>query len=85
MRKLAIYPKIDPKVEKCIFIGYALNKKRYKCFNPQTKKTFVSMDVTFLETQPWFYKTKISNTKAEKFTLPFYMFLSIKLHQFILY
>lgn len=31
----------------------------------------------------WFYKTKTLNTRAKMFTLP-YMFLSIKLHQFIM-
>jgi hypothetical protein len=28
--------KLDPKVEKCIFIGYSLKLKGYKCFNPST-------------------------------------------------
>jgi hypothetical protein len=26
--------KLDPKVEKCIFIGYSLKQKGYRCFNP---------------------------------------------------
>jgi hypothetical protein len=28
--------KLDPKVEKCSFIGYSLKQKGYKCFNPST-------------------------------------------------
>jgi transposase InsO family protein len=28
--------KLDPKVVKCIFIGYSLKQKGYKCFNPST-------------------------------------------------
>jgi hypothetical protein len=30
--------KLDPKVGKCIFIGYSLEQKRYKCFNPSIRK-----------------------------------------------
>jgi len=30
--------KLDPKVEKCIFIGYYSEQKGYKCFNPSTRK-----------------------------------------------
>jgi hypothetical protein len=28
--------KLNPKVEKCIFIGYSLEQKGYRCFNPST-------------------------------------------------
>lgn len=46
--------KLAPKAEKCVFIGYATNQKGYKVFNPKTKKIQVSMDVVFLEQQPFF-------------------------------
>jgi hypothetical protein len=26
--------KLDPKAKKCIFIGYSLEQKGYRCFNP---------------------------------------------------
>jgi hypothetical protein len=41
--------KLDPKVEKCIFIGYSLEQKGYKCFNPSTRKLRVSRDIVFDE------------------------------------
>jgi hypothetical protein len=41
--------KLDPKVEKCIFIGYFLEQKGYKCFNPSIWKLQMSRDVVFDE------------------------------------
>ena len=48
--------KLDPKAEKCVFIGYASNKRGYKCFNPVAKKFFESMDVRFVEDHSFFQK-----------------------------
>ncbi len=41
--------KIDPKAEKCIFIGYSLEQKGYRCFNPSTRKLQVNRDIVFDE------------------------------------
>ncbi len=41
--------KLDPKAKKCIFIGYSLEQKGYRCFNPSTRKLQVSRDVMFDE------------------------------------
>ena len=37
-------------------MGYAPNKKGYKCYNPQTGKFHVNIDVSCLENQPYFHK-----------------------------
>ena len=42
------------KADKCIFLGYAVNSKGYKCYNPITKAFYVSRDVTFDELKSWF-------------------------------
>lgn len=55
--------KLDPRSEKCVFLGYAPNKKGYKCFNPQTKKFHVSMDVIFLENQSLFGQNSLQREK----------------------
>lgn len=39
--------KLDPRSLKCIFLGYSSNQSGYKCYSPQTKKFYNSMDVTF--------------------------------------
>ena len=43
------------KTEKCVLIRYDPNKKKgYKYFNPTTRK--VSIDVSFIENQPYFFQ-----------------------------
>ncbi len=51
--------KLDPKVEKCIFIGYSLEQKGYRCFNPSTRTLQVNRDVVFNEMVSWYPPLKI--------------------------
>ena len=46
--------KLDPKVEKCVLVGYSEEQKGYKCYNPVTKKNVVSRDVIFDELGSWY-------------------------------
>ena len=41
--------KLDPKAEKCVFVGYSLDQKGYKCYNPVTCQVRVSRGVVFNE------------------------------------
>ena len=62
--------KLDPRAKKCVFIGYASNKKWYKCYNPQTKKMYVSMDVSFIKDKYFFNKNSLqgeNDVMKEKF------------------
>jgi hypothetical protein len=52
--------KLDPKAEKCIFIGYSLKQKGYRCFKPSTRKLQVSRDVVFDEMVSWYPPLKIA-------------------------
>jgi hypothetical protein len=51
--------KLDPKVKKCILIGYSLQQKGYRCFNPSTHKLQVSKDVVFDEMVNWYSPLKV--------------------------
>ena len=50
----------DPKAEKCIFIGYSLEQKGYKCYNPVTQKLRLSRDFVFDEMTSWYSVEKPS-------------------------
>ena len=50
--------KLDPKAEKCVFIGYSLEQKGYKCYNPATRQLRVSRDVVFDEMASWYADVK---------------------------
>ena len=46
--------KLDAKDEKCIFLGYSLEHKGYRCYNPMTRKLRISCDVVFDELASWY-------------------------------
>lgn len=45
---------LDTKALKYLFLGYGVDKKRFKCYHPPTHRKFVSSDVTFFEFLPFF-------------------------------
>ena len=58
--------KMDPKVEKCVFIGYSLEQKGYCCYNPVTRQIKVSRDVVFDELNSWYGGKKVMHVDKEK-------------------
>ncbi|KAK2365952.1 hypothetical protein QL285_079388 [Trifolium repens] len=46
--------KLDPRAIRCIFLGFAPNKRGYKCYHPPSRNFFVSKDVTFHENVSYF-------------------------------
>ena len=45
---------LDPKAKKCVFIGYSLEQKGYRCYNPCTCDVRVTRDVVFDEMASWY-------------------------------
>jgi len=58
--------KLDPKAEKCIFIGYSLEQKRYRCFNLSTWNLQVSRNVVFDEMVSWYSPLKVATDGEAK-------------------
>lgn len=46
--------KLNPKAQKYVFIGYALEQKGYKCSNPITRELRVSKHVVCNEMESWY-------------------------------
>ena len=46
--------KLDPCAIRCLFLGYASHQKGHQCYDLATKRTNVTMDVTFLESETFF-------------------------------
>lgn len=57
--------KLEARALKCVFVGYGLTQKGYKCYDPLSKRFFVSMDVTFHELE-FFYKKTFSESMLER-------------------
>ena len=64
--------KLDPCALKCVFFGYGVHKKGYRCFDPISKRLFTTMDCTFLE-EEYFFPSPTSSegeTTAQSPPLP---------------
>lgn len=46
-------------------MGYATHQKGYRCYYPPTQRTYVTMDVTFLESEMYFTPSSNSSLQGE--------------------
>jgi len=46
--------KLDPCALRCLFLGYAVHQKGYRCYDPSTRRMYVTMDVTFVKSELFF-------------------------------
>lgn len=45
--------KLEDEFEMCVFVGYCIETKAYKLFNPISSKVIVSHDVVLKEDEHW--------------------------------
>ena len=48
------HTKLTSSALQCLFVGYALHKKGYRCYHPPTRRMFIIMDVVFHEDSMYF-------------------------------
>lgn len=48
------HDKLSPRARKCVFLGYSRTQKGYRCYHPESRRFFVSADVTFFESTSYF-------------------------------
>ncbi|CAN6573029.1 unnamed protein product [Malus baccata var. baccata] len=46
--------KLDPCAHRCVFLGFAPQQKGYKCYHLETRHMYVTMDVTFSESEVFY-------------------------------
>jgi len=67
--------KLSPQSIKCVFVGYFRTQKGYLCYNSSTRKYFVSADVTFFKSVPYF-SPQHHVTASETISLPLFVSFS---------
>lgn len=50
--------KLDPKSLRCIFVSYSGTQKGYRCYSSTLRRYFVSSDVIFMESVPYFLNSE---------------------------
>ena len=57
--------KLDPCAIRCVLLGYGSHTKGYRCYDPLSRKLYVTMNVTFLETEYFFSEPSPSVLQRE--------------------
>ena len=64
--------KLQPKTAPCVFLGYALGYKGFICYNPESKKTIISINVIFDDNNFYYQKNSISSSDNVEQVTPFF-------------
>ncbi|KAJ9554537.1 hypothetical protein OSB04_018582 [Centaurea solstitialis] len=65
------HTKLEPRARVCLFLGYDIEHKGYRCWDPISKRLRISRHVTFWEDVP-FYTMPNAETSITSITTPFF-------------
>ena len=51
-------------------MGYSLEKKWYKCYDPKNHKLYILWDVSFFENEPYYQTNEQGNAQGQPIQLP---------------
>ncbi|KAJ9547397.1 hypothetical protein OSB04_019940 [Centaurea solstitialis] len=72
------HTKLQPRSRLCLFLGYGIEHKGYRCWDPISKRLRISRNVTFWEHVP-FYTMPNSNSETPTSIVPFFTDSSVSL------
>ena len=61
--------KLSARAIKCVFLGYSRLRKGYRCYSPDTRKYYMSADVTFFE-ETFFFPVSMKDFNSVQQVLP---------------
>ena len=56
--------KLSPCALKCVFVGYGINQKGYRCYDPNSRQIITTMNCQFLESE-FFYGSQLTSQGEE--------------------
>ena len=57
--------KVEPRVVKCVFVGYGRNQKGYRCYDPQARKVDTTTDCEFIEKEFYYHHLRCQGEKQD--------------------
>ena len=58
--------KLEPQALRCVFVGYALHQKGYRCYHPHSRKLYVTFDVVFHENDMYYSESSLQGENRDE-------------------